>query len=223
MSGTVAATTDAAAAAASSAAMKKSLGMNKDDFMKLFISQLKYQDPLKPQDPSAMLDQLSQLSLVEQSYNNNTSLNNLLTAQNNSIGMTAISFIGKDVKANGNTVTFDGSNSTALEFNVSLPTSSGQVSIVDSSGRTVRTAALGVRNAGDNSFSWDGRDNKGSLVAAGAYTFVVSATAANGSSLSPTTYTTGKIDGVNLSGATPQLSIGTSSVALTDVISVRGV
>lgn len=188
--------------------------------MKLFIAQLQYQDPLKPQDPSAMLDQLSQMSLVEQSYNSNTALNNLLTAQNNSLNLTALSFIGKDVKANGNAATFDGSTPSSLEFNLSLPAASAQVSIADGSGRTVRTATLGSANTGDNSFSWDGRDNSGALLPAGAYTFAVSATSATGGSLPVTTYTTGRIDGVNLAGGTPQLSIGASSVALSDVISV---
>jgi flagellar basal-body rod modification protein FlgD len=202
MVSTVTATTGTAAA---DAAMKKSLGMNKDDFMKLF---------------SAMLDQLSQLSLVQQSYNSNTALNNLLTAQNSSNSLTAVSFIGKNVKANGNSVTFDGSTQSALQFNLSVPAASAQVSIVDGSGRTVRTAALGSSNAGNNSYSWDGRDNSGALLPAGAYTFAVSATAANGTSLPATTYTTGRIDGVNLSGSTPQLTIGASSVALSDVISV---
>lgn len=217
MVGTVTATTDTTAA---SAAMKKSLGMNKDDFMKLFIAQLKYQDPLKPQDPSAMLDQLSQLSLVEQSYNSNTSLNNLLTAQNNSISLTAVSFIGKDVKANGNSVMFDGGTPASLEFNLSLPTATTQISIVDASGKVVRTAALGSTTAGDKVFSWDGCDNSGTLLPAGAYTFAIRATAANGTALTATTYTTGKVDGVNLSGSTPQLTIGTTSVALSDVISM---
>ena len=214
---TVAATTDTTAAAA---AMKKSLGMNKDDFMKLFIAQLQYQDPLKPQDPSAMLDQLSQLSLVEQSYNSNTSLNNLLTAQNNSISLTAVSFIGKDVKASGNGATFDGSASTPLQFNLPLAATSAKVSIVDGSGRTVRTTDLGSCKAGDNSFAWDGRDSSGALLPAGAYTFSVTATAANGSSLSATTFTTGRISGVDLSGTTPKLKIGSTSVALSDVISL---
>lgn len=217
MVSTVTAATDTTAAAA---AMKQSLGMNKDDFMKLFIAQLQYQDPLAPQDPSAMLDQLSQLSLVEQSYNSNTSLANLLTAQNNAISLTAVSFIGKDVKAYGNSASFDGSSSTPLEFSLPLSAASAQVSIVDNSGTTVRTAALGSSDAGDNSFYWDGRDNSGALLPAGAYTFTVSAKAADGSSLPVTTYTTGKIDGVNLSGSTPQLNVGATSVALSDVISM---
>jgi flagellar basal-body rod modification protein FlgD len=217
MVSTVTAATDPTAAAT---AMKKSLGMNKDDFMKLFIAQLQYQDPLKPQDPSAMLDQLSQLSLVEQSYNSNTALTNLLSAQNNSISLTAVSFIGKDVKANGNTTTFDGSTAASLEFSLPLAAASAQISIIDGSGHTVRTAALGSCNAGDNGVSWDGRDNSGALLPAGAYTFAINATTASGSAIAATTYTTGKIDGVNLSGSTPQLTIGATSVALSDVISM---
>ncbi len=214
---TIATTTDPTAAAA---AMKKSMGMSKDDFMKLFIAQLQYQDPLKPQDPSAMLDQLSQLSLVEQSYNSNTALKNLLTAQNNSISLTALSFIGKDVKASGNVAIFDGITSTSLEFNLPLSAASTQVAIVNESGQTVRTATLGSSGAGDNSFSWDGRDNSGALLPAGAYTFTVAAAAANGTPLTATTYTTGRIDGVDLAGSTPQLTIGAVSIALADVISV---
>ncbi|MFZ4858200.1 MAG: flagellar hook assembly protein FlgD [Desulfuromonadaceae bacterium] len=217
MVSTVTASTDTAA---TQAAMKKSMGMNKDDFMKLFIAQLQYQDPLKPQDPSAMLNQLSQLSLVEQSYNSNTALNNMLKAQNNSISLTAVSFIGKDVKANGNSTSFDGSTPSPLEFTLSLPTATTQVSILDASGKMVRTAALGSSTAGDKVFSWDGRDTSGALLPAGAYTFTVSATDANGKVLPATTYTTGKVDGVNLSGSTPQLSIGATSVDLGDVISM---
>lgn len=217
MVSTVTTTTDTSTAAA---AMKKSLGMNKDDFMKLFVAQLKYQDPLKPQDATAMLDQLSQLTMVEQSYNSNTALNNLLTAQNNSISLTAVSFIGKDVKANGNVATFDGSSTTAIEFGLSTPSTTTQISIVDASGTIVRTAELGASTAGDNVVSWDGRDNSGALLPAGAYTFAVVAKSADGSSLPVTTYTTGKIDGVNLSGSAPLLTIGSTSIALADVISM---
>lgn len=206
-----------------SAAMKKSLGMNKDDFMKLFIAQLQYQDPLKPQDPTAMLDQLSQLSLVEQAYNNNTALKNLLTAQNNSNAMSSVGFIGKDVKANGNTVSFDGSNQTTMQFNLSVPASSATVTIANSAGQTVRTATLGALSAGDAQIAWDGRNNSGVLLPAGAYSFAVQATSASGASVAATTYTTGRIDGVNLASGTPVLTIGVVTVPLTDVISVVGV
>lgn len=219
MVSTVTSTTNSTASAA---AMKESVGMDKDDFMKLFIAQLQYQDPLEPTDSTAMLDQLSQMTLVEQTYNTNTALSDLLTAQNNTISLSAVSFIGKDVKANGNTATFDGSNSTSLEFNLSSSAASAQLTISDSSGNTVNTVSLGACNSGDNSYSWDGRDSSGVVQSAGSYTFTVTATSSSDSAVTATTYTTGKVDGVNLSGTTPTLEIGSTSVELSDVISLGG-
>jgi len=215
----VTSTTDTSAAAA---AMKKSLGLNKDDFMNLFIAQLKYQDPLAPQDPSAMLDQLSQLSLVEQSYNTNTALQNLLTSQNNSATMSSVSFIGKDVKANGNAVPFDGALATSMQFNLSAAVDSAQIDISDSNGNVVRTITTAALNQGDSAVSWDGRDRNGNLLSAGAYTFSVKGTTTGGSSVLATTYTTGRIDGVSIVDGTPQLTIGAATIALSDVISIKG-
>ncbi len=212
-------TTDTSAAAA---AMKKSLGMNKDDFMKLFVAQLKYQDPLAPQDASAMLDQLSQLTLVEQSYNSNTALQNLLTSQNNSATMSSVSFIGKDVRANGNAVQFDGTSAANMQFNLSAAVDSAQIDISDSNGNVVRTITASALNQGDSAVSWDGRDSNGNLLSAGAYTFSVKGTTAGGSSVLATTYTTGRIDGVTIVDGTPLLTIGATTIALSDVISIKG-
>lgn len=203
--------------------MKKTIGMNKDDFLKLFIAQLQNQDPLAPQDPSEFLGQLAQLTQVEQAYNTTTALQNLLTAQTNSTTMTSVAFIGKDVKANGNGVAFDGSSPASLQYDLSVPTSSGTVTISDAAGRTVRTASLGALSAGNGSFTWDGRDNNGAVLPAGAYSFSVAGTSAGGAAVTATTYTTGRIDGVNLAEGTPRLSIGSISVPLTDVITVKGV
>lgn len=216
----VTSTTDTTAAAA---AMKKTMGMNKDDFLKLFIAQLQYQDPLKPQDPTAMLDQLSQLSLVEQAYNNNTALSKLLTAQNNTLSMESVGFIGKNVKASGNSISFDGSSQASLQFNLAVPASTATVTISDSNGQVVRSATISSLSAGDTQIAWDGRDNSGALLSAGSYTFSVNATTATGSAVPATTYTTGKIDGVNLASGTPVLTMGAVSVPLTDVLSVTGV
>ncbi|MDD2365544.1 MAG: flagellar hook assembly protein FlgD [Desulfuromonadaceae bacterium] len=217
MVSTVTATTDSAAA---QAAMKASYGMNKDDFMKLFIAQLQYQDPLKPQDATAMLDQLSQLSLVEQSYNNSTAMNNMLAAQNNSISLSAVSFIGGSVKATGNTATFNGTDATDLKFDLEGIAASARITITDSIGHIIKIATVEDLKSGDNSYSWDGRDNSNNLVSAGSYNFAVSASNLNGGPVTSTTYTTGRIDGVDLSGSIPLLTIGTTSVPLNNVISV---
>lgn len=220
MVNSVTSTTDTSAAAA---AMKKSIGMNKDDFLKLFIEQLKNQDPLKPTDANQMLSQLSQLTQVEQAYNTNTNLANLLAAQNSSNTMTSVSLIGKTVKANGNSASFDGTAPSSLQFNLSVPTTAATVSITDAAGNAVRTVTVGAQAAGDGSITWDGRDNSGALLPAGAYNFSVTGTTAAGASVAATTYTAGRIDGVTLVNGNPSLAIGAASVSLADVISVKGV
>jgi flagellar basal-body rod modification protein FlgD len=212
----------AAANAATQAAMKQSLGMNKDDFMKLFIAQLQYQDPLKPQDPTAMLDQLSQLTMVEQTYNNNTALNNLLTAQNNASNLSTISFIGKEVKAVGNSIAFDGATSTNLQFNQIVPTASNEISIKNAAGTVVRTISTSALASGDGSVSWDGRDSSGALLPAGTYNFSVNGKTAGGNDVVGTTYTSGKITGISFASGTPMLTIGSIIIPFSDVVNVKG-
>lgn len=203
-------------------AMKQSMGMNKDDFLKLFIAQLQYQDPLAPQDPTAMLDQLSQLSLLEQSYNTNTTLNSLLTAQTNSATMSSVSFIGKEVKANGNSISLDGTSAAALVFNLPAAAAKTEITITNAAGKVVRTATLEELQAGDRAVSWDGYDDSGAALPAGVYHFKVTGTTASGTTFAGTTYTYGKVDGVSFANGNPTLTIGEVTVALSDVINVMG-
>ncbi|MCX8111214.1 MAG: hypothetical protein N3D15_08210 [Syntrophorhabdaceae bacterium] len=48
---------------------KSSNTVSKDDFLKILVTQLKYQNPLEPQKPEQFLTQLSQLTQVEQLQN----------------------------------------------------------------------------------------------------------------------------------------------------------
>ncbi len=41
------------------------IGLGKDDFLRLLIANIKYQDPLSPMDSEKMLEQFTQLTLVE--------------------------------------------------------------------------------------------------------------------------------------------------------------
>lgn len=216
----VGSTAGTTAATSASAQIKKDLGMNSNDFLKLFIAQLQNQDPLSPQDPTQFLGQLAQISQVEQAYNTNTALKNLITAQNNSASMNSVSFIGKTVKANGNAIAFDGTNPASVQFNLSAATAAGNITISDASGKVVRTASLGVQPAGDVSMKWDGRDNKGATLPAGAYSFAVAGATSSGSAVTATTYTSGLVSAVSLDNGTPSLVIGATTVPLANVISV---
>jgi flagellar basal-body rod modification protein FlgD len=82
---------------------------------------------------------------------------------------------------------------------------------------------MGELAAGDSSFAWDGRGNNGALLPAGSYHFAVQAASASGVAIAATTYTTGRIDGITFTNGKPMLTIGGASVAMSDLISVKGV
>lgn len=63
--------------------------LGKDDFLKLLVTQLRYQNPLEPMDNKEYIAQLAQFSSLEQMQNLNMQMANI----------SAISTIGKTAKA----------------------------------------------------------------------------------------------------------------------------
>lgn len=214
------AVTDSASGAA---AMKKSTGMNKDDFLKLFITQMQNQDPLNPMDSTEFIGQLAQLTQVEQAYNTNSNLQSLIAAQNSSNNLNAVSFIGSTVTAQGDQVNLAANQQTAISYNLAAGAKSVQVDIRDSAGAVVRTISTGSAASGDNSIMWDGTNGKGNALLPGVYTVGVTAIDASGKPFSGTPMIQGRVDGVALDGTIPTLTIGGIQIPLSSVKKVKGV
>lgn len=218
VSGVTAASTTTTAA---SDAMKQTFGMDTDAFLKLFIAQIQYQDPLAPQDTNDMLAQISQLTQVEQSYNTATALNNLLTAQSNSLALSSVGLIGKDIVALGDSLNFDGTNPVELSYQKTSATTGTTLTIKNESGQVVRTIDLGAQEVGNATYQWDGKDAQGNVLAAGAYSFSISGTDALGETQQAITYTTGRADGVTFDNGVAYITIGAVLVPFADVMRVK--
>lgn len=215
-------TTAATGTDAAGQAMKKSTGMNKDDFLKLFVTQLQHQDPLNPQDSTQFIGQLAQLTQVEQAYNTNTNLQNLLSQAGNSTTIASLSVIGKQIEANGAQMNLTAGGSASANFVLDQAASQVSVTITSANGTVVKTLTQANAAAGRNAVNWDGTDQSGAKVSDGAYSFNVSAKDGQGNIVTATPFIVGKVDGVDMSGATPVLSIGKVSLSLADVTSVKG-
>lgn len=76
--------------------LSKSLG--KDDFLLLFTSQLKYQDPLKPLESKEFTTQMAQFSSLEQLFNLNDNVEKMILYQQSLNNGIATGLLGKTVK-----------------------------------------------------------------------------------------------------------------------------
>ena len=202
--------------------MKQTTGLNSDDFMKLFVTQLQYQDPTAPQDTSAMVTQMAQLTQVEQAYDTNTNLQSILNAVNSSSSLSAVSFIGKTITAQGSQVNLTQGGQVQLNFNMAGAANQVQVAVQDASGRTVRTMTLGATPAGDGSVTWDGKDNNNGFLSAGTYSFTATGVNSDGSTFAATPLIKSRVDGVKLVQGSPVLTTGGIDVPLASVTAING-
>jgi flagellar basal-body rod modification protein FlgD len=216
--------TSAPNAAVAAAANKNILG--KDDFLKLLIQQLKYQDPLNPMDGSQYAAQLAQFSSVEQLQNINTSLQTSIDANytlSQSVNNTmAASLIGKDVKLSANTFAYDGSTKVNAGYTLPGAVSAVSIDIYNDKNEKVRTIEGTGLTAGDHQEAWDGKNDNGNPVSAGNYTFKVNAKDTAGAPVTATQFLWGTIDAVRFTSAGTVVVINNTEVALSNILEVGG-
>lgn len=75
--------------------------VNTDDFLKLFLTQLNYQDPLEPVDNREFLTQLAEFSSLQIANSNSKSMESLLDVS--SINQ-SVSLLGKEVLVNSGNI-----------------------------------------------------------------------------------------------------------------------
>ncbi len=208
---------------AASAAMKQSIGMNKDDFLKLFMTQLQNQDPLNPMDSTQQISQLAQLTQVEQSYNTNSNLQSIISALGASSALSAISFVGNEVTAAGSGVALKDGGGADIKFTVPKAADQVSVNIMNANGDVVRTLTGGATAAGESTLAWDGKDASGTQLPSGTYSVAVTGQDAAGNSFACTPFIRGTVEGINFAGSSPLMVIGGIEVPFSDLLRVKGV
>lgn len=198
---------------------QKELGQ--DDFLRLFVTKLRYQDPMSPMQDEAFIAQLAEFSSLQQltalnenfeasirwDVINNQTINNSVAAQ----------LIGKQVVANLSELRLTEENEPKLSFELSEFASSIKIEIVDDSGETIRTLTESQLPAGRNEVVWDGNTEDGERAPEGIYTVTITATDAKGETFDLSLSITGIITGVVYRGGIAFLKIDGTEVALGDV------
>ncbi|HEY3951693.1 flagellar hook assembly protein FlgD [Phenylobacterium sp.] len=199
-----------------------SLTSNFTTFLTLLTTQLQNQDPTAPLDSNQFTQQLVQMTGVEQQLNTNSLLQQLVNNTSGGVS-TAVSLIGKQVKATSDTANLTGGQAQ-WTYNLPAGVADLKVQVVDANGTIVNSVAPTDMGSGDHAFSWNGKNLAGSqLPDGGTYTLKVTATDSGGNTLATTNYQSGVVTGVTQSNGSTFLTINGSQVPWSNIVSINQV
>lgn len=154
--------------------------LDKDDFLTLLITQLSNQDPMNPMEDKEFTAQMAQFSSLEQLTEISEGIETLNKGSERTDMLTAVSFIGKEVVAKGNTFSKTDDGVTSIWYEIEEPMASGFVNIYDEAGGMVQTIQLEAAKPGRYEIKWDGKDFKGNKQPNGIYGVGMAAEGAEG-------------------------------------------
>ncbi|TAM85047.1 MAG: flagellar hook assembly protein FlgD [Candidimonas sp.] len=189
-----------------------------NQFLTLLTTQLQNQDPLNPMDNSEVTSQMAQLSTVSGITQLNATLQAISGQMNMSQSMQASALIGHQVLVTGSKISVGQGVATLAGIDMLAPAADVKATITDGSGRAVRTMDLGAMPAGTMPLAWDGKTDAGAVAPDGAYSLSVSATAADGSSVSAQPLSQATIQSIAYNASGPQINLNMGgSVSLADI------
>ena len=211
-------TTAQAANEALTAKAGTSSGMGQKDFLTLFTTQLKNQDPLDPVKNEAFVAQLAQFSQLEATTTMSQTLTNYVNSMAGERMMSSTSMIGKTVAVpDAPGILVDGQ---PIQGVINLPTGAEgvKIQVANNRGQVVATQILGSQPIGDLPLVWDGTDDSGNALPNGNYSFKATVLS-QGKASNPSVSILSKVTGVNQSPDKTILLevLGGKSVKLTDV------
>ena len=130
-----AATTGDATAPAQASAATSAFGLGFDALLKIILTQLTYQDPLKPMDNFQFVSQLAQFSQVQQGQAMSDRLNQILAS---TVTVQATGLLGKRVDVPAGAATLTGTV-VGIAFANGTPTAT----IETDKGQTISSVAIG--------------------------------------------------------------------------------
>lgn len=172
--------------------------LGKDDFLKLFVTQLQNQDPMNPDDGTEMAAKLAQFNGLEQMMNVNKGIEKLVTAQTTDRNMSMMNYIGKEVTVDGGRTRLENGKPTNSEFSTEAPIASATLEIRDASGLMVNQLDLGSMDKGTHEIKWDGKTSEGRQLNEGVYTYNITARNSDGEPVAINLSSKAKINGVDI-------------------------
>jgi flagellar basal-body rod modification protein FlgD len=184
---------------AQQSAMPQKTSMGQTEFLTLFTTQLKNQDPTDPVKNEAFVAQLAQFSQLEATTSMKDSMNGMVASMSNDRMLGAASLMGKQVAVPDGPVTV--TDTTVSQGTINLPTGADgiQLQVFNSNGILVRSQIMGAQQPGDVTLAWDGVTDGGQAAANGVYRYVATVNS-QGVMSKPTVNTYATVTGVTSAG-----------------------
>ena len=195
--------------------------LDKSDFMTLFITQLEFQDPMKPMDSYEMASQLAQFSNMEATMKMADNMESLLEYQTSQNNLQLLTLLDTEVQTGGNIIGVTGESSGRGKFTFQEAPDVCLVEIYDAADHLVRIIDVGSVPAGTYDLDWDLNDMTGEKVEPGSYSYVVTALDLSGQEIEVDYKSTGLVSGIEFDSGQALLTLnGFVPVSVSDVSSV---
>ncbi len=189
--------------------------LGKDDFLKLFLTELQYQDPTEPMDNEKILTQTSQLATLESQDDLKNTLSEIVSGFSSNAQFNATSMIGRAVSVGDSSINLTkGSN---INFGTYLPDGASglTVSILNKDGTEVYKNQLADATAGFIAMNWDGKDKSGNSVDSGDYKINITYT--NSENKTVVGNLASAVESVRFNGTNAELKVGGKYISLADI------
>ena len=196
----------------------KELGQG--DFLKLLVTQLKHQDPLNPTNNTEFVAQLAQFSQLEQSVKQAQLLQRSLDAQAASFQFTLLPMVGRRVGLDMPLVQV-GAGPATIRYALEKDAARVSINVLDQQGQVIRTMEYAGRPSGLNVAEWDGKNQNGTPMPAGVYRYALSATDAQGASVTSQGRAELTVSGIRMEEGAAKLVVGNFTVEPSDVVELR--
>jgi flagellar basal-body rod modification protein FlgD len=187
--------------------------MSQNDFLKVLLADLKWQDPLNAKDISDFIDNSVKLRQME-SLDGIQKLVDTLSTFTNSI-VNASSMIGKKVKYEGNQ-TYVSQGQSNIEFKLNAPAQNVKVSLVDSNGNIVEQKEFTNLN-GNTTYPLSIENQN---LTDGYYKVLISAKDSAGNDVKATIYSTGIVNGILKDNGSLSAKINNVNVSLDKILEI---
>ncbi len=205
-------------------AVKKAL--DKDDFMRIMITEMKHQDPTKPMDTDRMATQMAQVTSVEQMKNVAAAVDRLAEKSNAGDRLAMSNMIGKNVTVDKGRFVHQKGTISPINFDLPVDAEKVKLSIQNEKGEEIASRELEPQKSGSNTYNWDGVNTSNIQSVSGNYIVRVDAEDAKGNKISVDPISKESVVGVTFDGGETNFLVGDpknpQKVAFKNVARIEG-